>query len=127
MIATHASTPTNATRYATATYFSPLLTLATPDASSEEFPQLAQALVQPLARPLDAVHRRREREQAGPRDAEGEEHRAGHLRPVAREHRRVDEVVRQANREPADRDQHDPEKRVDRAHVRARGARVDGV
>src|SRR5215210_165663 len=153
MIATHASTPTNATRYAAATYFSPALTAATSDvrridwsvqtdtrakparpeagiasdASRQKFPQLAQALVQPLPRQLDAVHRRREREQPGPRDTEGQEHRARHLRPVAREHGRVDEVVREADREPADGDQDDAEERVDRAHVRARRPRVDRV
>ena len=52
-------------------------------------------------------------------DAEGEEHRPGHLRPVARERRRVDEVLGEPDREEADRDQRDAEERVDRRDVRA--------
>src|SRR5262245_63694914 len=104
MIATHASTATNTTRYAAATYFSPELTtaasearrsdrstqtdtraeLACPEigiasgASCEQFPKFAQPCVEPLPRQLDAVHRRRQREQPGPADTEGEEHPPRH-------------------------------------------------
>src|SRR6266542_5416619 len=114
MIATQASTATKTPRYAAATYFSEALTTC---ASRQKLPQLAQTSVEPFPGQLDPVHRPREREQRRPGDAERKEHRGRHLRPVEREDDRVDEVVRQSDREPAHRDQHHAEERVDRAQV----------
>ena len=57
-IATQTRTTTKTTAYAAATYFSPLLTPG--------LPELAQALVDPLAEQLDAVHHVREQQDGDP-------------------------------------------------------------
>ena len=91
----------------------------------EQLPQLPHVRVDALAGELDLVQRREERQHRRERDAEREELRAGHLRPVRVEHDRMDELLRQPDREERDRDQHDAEQRVDRAHVRARAPRLE--
>jgi hypothetical protein len=73
--------------------------------------------IQSFAGELELVQRCEQRQHRRQADAEGEELRARHLRPVAVERDRVDVLVGEANGEEADRDQDDAEQRVDGAEV----------
>src|SRR5579862_7041458 len=98
---------------------------AVTEGSRQKLPELAQTLVEALARELELVEGREQREHGGERDAEREELGTGHLRPARREDDRVDEAVRKPDRKEGDGYQHHAEERVDRAHVRARRSRLD--
>ena len=92
----------------------------------KQLPQLAQVRVEPLAGELDAGRASRRGEHRRPGNAERRRTASAVIcGPCEVKTTGWMKLLREPDREERDRDQHDAEERIDRAHARARHARLD--